>query len=346
MKKQVFAACTLAACAMAAQAQSNVTIYGVLDAYLGYTKADGKASMFTVDPGAYQADRVGFRGSEDLGGGLKASFTLENGFLADTGGLADSTRLFNRQAWIGLGSSIGEFRAGRQNTPAFNMLGQMDAFSGATFGSFLNNVSGYAPRYDNMVGWQSVDMGGARLQAHVSLGERAAPRSGLNTYILAAEYKSGPFWLGANTARQNSADTSVHNTSSFVGANYDYGNGKLYAGVFRGNNIGASMATNVAGRYYTAYSLSANYRLNGAITVGAGYGWAKDGTAAGNDAHQFSLIATQDLSKRTMLFSTYAHLANKNTGAFALGAAGPITKNTPAAGGDVDGLQVGVRHLF
>lgn len=329
-----------------AMAQSNVTIYGVLDTYMAYTNATGKGSVVSMDGGGYQANRIGFRGTEDLGGGLRANFQLENGFLSDTGGMADTTRLFNRQSWIGLGGGFGEVRAGRQNTPGFLMIARLDAFAGATFGSFLNNVSAYTPRYDNMLGYISPNMSGFKVQAYVGLGEQTAPRNGLNSYMLGGEYESGPLYLGISSSLQNSANDNQSIKSTFAGGAYDYGMGKVFLGYYRGNNLGAAAATNVAGVYYSAYSISANYRVTTQGTLGAGYGWAKDSSGANRDARQFSLIGTYDLSKRTMLYSTYAHLSNKNGATFSLSGAGPITKNVPTAGGTVNGVQVGIRHLF
>lgn len=333
-------------CAGSAMAQSSVTIYGVIDTYMGYTNATGKGSVVSMDSGGYQASRVGFRGTEDLGGGLRANFQLENGFASDTGGMADSTRLFNRQSWIGLGGGFGEVRLGRQNSPGFLMIARLDAFAGATYASLLNNVSAYTPRYDNVIGYISPSMRGVKLQAYYGMGEQVSPKNGLSTYMLAAEYESGPLYLGVSSSMQNSANDNQSIKSTFAGGAYDYGQGKVFLGYYRGNNLGASAAANTPGSYYSAYSLSANYRLTGQATVGAGYGWAKDSTGASRDARQFSLIGMYDLSKRTMLYATYAHLTNSNGAAFSLSAAAPITKNVPSAGGTVNGVQFGIRHLF
>lgn len=346
MKKALAAGAVGLLCAGSAWAQSNVTIYGVLDTYMGYTNATGKGSVASIDSGGYQASRVGFRGTEDLGGGLRANFQLENGFASDTGAMADSTRLFNRQSWVGLAGSVGEVRVGRQNSPGFLMIARLDAFAGATYASFLNNVSAYTPRYDNTVGYISPVMAGFKVQAYYGFGEQASPKNGLAVYALGLEYEKGPVYLGVSTSQQNSANDNIAIKSTFAGGAYDYGQGKVFLGYYRGNNLGAAAATNVAGAYYSAYSLSANYRLGAQTTLGAGYGWAKDSTGAGRNARQFSLIATYDLSKRTMLYSTYAHLANNNGATFSLSAAAPITKNVPTSGGTVNGIQLGIRHLF
>jgi predicted porin len=336
--------------AVHAQSQSNVTVYGVLDEYLGYTRAEGKPSNKSVDSGGFMASRLGFRGSEDLGGGLKANFLLEHGLAVDTGAQSDSTRFFNRAAWIGLSSSLGELRAGRQNTPQFFMLGSFDAFGGATYGSLLNNVTGYVPRFDNTIHYISPEWSGFKFQAGLSLGEKAGSSSDLNTYLFGAEYKSGRFYLGANHARQKSFDGSFTIDASFLGGNFDYGSGKIYVGFFSGDtpgsNAGNATTAPVKGRSTRAWSLSADYRFTPELSLGALVGASNDTTAANGDANQVSFIGKYSLSARTLIYGVGTRLSNKNAANFSLGAAGPITRNTPVAGGDADGLQVGVRHLF
>lgn len=336
-------------CTGSVLAQSGVSVYGVLDTYMAYTDAEGKESMTSLDSGGYQASRIGFRGVEELGGGLRASFQLEGGFGSDTGAMHDSGRLFNRQAWVGLGGGFGELRFGRQNSPQFLMIARLDPYGGATFASFLNNASAYTPRYDNVIGYISPAMDGFKLQAYYSLGETSGTSGtsrGLSATMLAGEYERGPLYLGISSSRQNSANDSVAIQSTFAGGSWDYGQGRLFFGAYRGNNLGASAAGNIAGAYYSAFSLAANYRVGGGFTLGAGYGWAKDDAAAERDARQVSLIGSYEFSRRTMLYATYAHLSNDAGASFSLSAAAPIAKNVPAPGGAVDGLQFGVRHLF
>lgn len=98
-----------------AYAQSSVTLYGIIDAGVNYISNDGGKSNYTMTTGVVQGNRFGFRGVEDLGGGWTASFVLENGFLAQTGTLAQGGRLFGRQAWVAIGSpSAGTLSFGRQ----------------------------------------------------------------------------------------------------------------------------------------------------------------------------------------------------------------------------------------
>ena len=110
-----------------AQSTSNVTLYGTVDQYLGYMHSSSGKSLWALNDGAILRSRIGLKGYEDLGGGYAATFTLENGFAGDTGGLADSTRLFDRQSWVGIKTpAAGEFRVGRQNSVPFFIGGAID----------------------------------------------------------------------------------------------------------------------------------------------------------------------------------------------------------------------------
>ena len=102
MKRHAIAFAVLGTCAGAAAAQSSVTLYGVIDQGINYTNNSGGNSLVEMASGHVQGSRFGLRGSEDLGGGTKAIFQLENGFSADTGRLGQGGRMFGRQAYVGL----------------------------------------------------------------------------------------------------------------------------------------------------------------------------------------------------------------------------------------------------
>jgi predicted porin len=111
----------------AATAQTGLTIYGIVDAAIAYDKGvSAEDKSWRLQSGQQSGSRLGFRGTEDLGGGLSAVFTLENGFNVDDGTLGQSTasvtRLFGRQAWVGLNGGFGSVRLGRQQTPLYNAL--------------------------------------------------------------------------------------------------------------------------------------------------------------------------------------------------------------------------------
>jgi predicted porin len=357
----------------------TLSIYGIFDIYAGYTDAGGKpgnGSIASLDAGGYSANRIGFLGSEEIGGGYKANLTLENGFMSDSGGLADgvsttnqTSRWFNRQCWVGFSGPAGEVRFGRQNTILQTQLGNTDPFNGATFASFFNNFSGYASRFDNILMYKSPVFNGVALQFQFAPGELPSTKTGLNLYVASIEYTNGGLYLLSNWQMQKSANTQVNVTSAFSAASYDFQKGKVYAGFYRGNNIGSSVGVvpggtavnvaggspnqasnynNVEGCWYDGYEVSAIFRLTGKFSLGGGYGWAKDlSSGKHNDVSEPSLIATYDVSKKLMFYSTWGVMQNKNNAQFFLSAGGPIeNKNTPAKGKDEGGFQIGARYLF
>lgn len=346
MKAALLAAGTLCLGTTAAYAQSSVTLYGIVDSYIGITHATGKGTVISIDSAGYQQSRLGMRIVEDIGAGYHVNAVLENGFSMSQGSAADPTRAFSRQAWVGLSGPFGEVRAGRQNSPQYIMLAQLDAFAGATYGSIINNSSNLGIRYDNSISYISPSAYGLKFQGLVSLGGQASPHTGNNVYVAMVDYARGPWYFGLNYAEQKSQDASFSVKSTFAVADYDYGHGRLYLSWYRGDNPGANPAANVRGIYTSIYSLSGDWRISPALVIGAGEGWIDESGAGVPQAWQASAIATWSLSKRTTLFSSVAYVSNTKGGVFSLGGAGPITRNVPVPGGNETGFQLGIRHMF
>ncbi len=160
MKKSRLAFAILPLACSAAFAQSSVTLYGVIDIGIAYQSINSSdspqfaGSRFGINNGVQSGPRFGLRGSEDMGNGVRATFTLENGFDAGNGSLNQSGRMFGRQAWAGLESNQwGYIRAGRQYNFATDFFTPIDPFQagfgqanmGAAFGS-MNTT-----RYSNML---------------------------------------------------------------------------------------------------------------------------------------------------------------------------------------------------
>ena len=115
MKKTLLALAVFGAFAGTTSAQSNVTIYGLVDMAIQHEN-DGANTRTALDSGEFAGSRIGFKGSEDLGGGLKVNFQLESGFGADDGKLNQGGRIFGRQAWVGMSGGFGSVNLGRQWT--------------------------------------------------------------------------------------------------------------------------------------------------------------------------------------------------------------------------------------
>ena len=176
MKRSVFALTVLGTIASAANAQTSVTLYGLIDAGLTYTNNQGGAHNFQATSGAVNGSRWGLRGAEDLGGGLKAIFTLENGFNIMNGKLGQGGREFGRQAFVGLSSdSAGALTLGRQYDSVVDYLGPL-ALTGTQYGGtqaahpFDNDNLDNSFRISNSVKYQSLNYGGFKFGDGVRKG--------------------------------------------------------------------------------------------------------------------------------------------------------------------------------
>ena len=161
--KKTMLALMLGALAGAAAAQSNVTVYGIVDMAL-VRESGGAATTTKLTSGVESGSRLGFKGSEDLGDGLSAIFLLENGFQADTGAMGQGGLLFGRQAYVGLQSkTAGTLTLGRQYTPQYLAVAAVDPFGSGTAGDTKNlmaSTGNSASRMDNAVKYTSPVVGG------------------------------------------------------------------------------------------------------------------------------------------------------------------------------------------
>jgi predicted porin len=175
MNKKIIAAAVLAACAGGASAQSAVTIYGIADAGL-LRESGGVANYTKIASGVASASRIGFRGTEDLGGGMSALFTLETGYKIDTGDVDSADTIFNRQALVGLKSGAGMVTIGRQYTPWHQALAQVgDPFGTGYAGTSKNQFpdSGTNVRTSNTVIYTMPVISGISADLSYSAGEQA-----------------------------------------------------------------------------------------------------------------------------------------------------------------------------
>ncbi len=358
------------AAAPGAYAQSSITLYGVLDNYIGYQSANvgGKSTALTVlGSNGLSTSRYGIRGTEDLGGGLKSSFDLEGGFDPSTGETQNQYRSFDRQAWVGLSDdTYGAFRLGRQETAMWFYSGNMDAFGAATYGSGLNNFAEWQARVDNDISYFTPKFANTQFEIHYALGGLADNTGGNGVFQVAGQTWQGPVYFAAAYLNAVNATQTNRVQQLMAGGYYNYGSGKVYAAFFRSNDVisattgnalespggkfdpSVGAVSNTPGNYHNTYSLSADYHINAALTVGAGYSYMQDDSSLHNNADEFSLITTYDLSKRTTIYAVASRLNNSNTAQFKMGDAATTTGTylTPGTGQDETGLQLGIRHSF
>lgn len=359
MNKKIIAAAVLAACAGGASAQSAVTIYGIADA--GLVRESGGTANFTkVSSGVASASRIGFRGTEDLGGGVSALFTLETGYKIDTGDVDTAGTIFNRQALVGLKSGAGMLTIGRQYTPWHQALAQVgDPFGTGYAGTSKNQFpdSGTNVRTSNTVMYTMPVVKGISADLAYSAGEQAGSNAAGRQFGGSIGYAAGPLNVRLAYNNKNSdvaATTGVVAVSRSIGsntllaANYDFGAVKAYVayGVDKGfNSAPLGNANNPFGGVKPTPSTDGNEILLGlSAPLGAGTLMASvmrkdDKTSFNQDASAWGVGYLYPLSKRTGLYTAYGAIKNKN------GAGYTVANNSESGTGD-RAFNLGVRHTF
>jgi predicted porin len=286
MKKHLIAAAVAAAFAVPAMAQ--VTVYG--KANMGINKASGAKAVLANGPDG-SSSRLGFRGTEDLGGGLSASFLFEHGLSPDTGA-ADAV-FWQRSAWVGLKGGFGEVRVGRQYTLGFlGIIGQMPSTASAVDariwgGAGGNGFAGTPARNNDQIQYHSPTVGGLQLRLSTQLtGD--APTGESNEVGLV--YAAGPISAAVNYHKVDSAG-SESNTSAF--AQYNFGPARVAVGYIDVGS-GANAGDGFWGRITAPV---------GAASLFAGFGKNND-----NDRDAFEVGAFYSLSKRTRAYAIYSSL--------------------------------------
>jgi GBP family porin len=326
-------AAAIAAVACGAWAQSSVTLYGIVDAAVERASTGAGVSATRLVSGQGSASRLGFRGVEDLGGGLRAIFNLEAAVNADngSGSAAGGGLMFNRQSWVGLGGTWGQVTLGRQFRPEARAVFGMDPFDAGSVASPPNTYANTVFRADNAVVYESPRMGGFVGRVMYAFGERAGGVSGaLNDVGASLQYYNGPLHLAYGYDSLRNATATDRRKWNSLGGSYDFGAAKLY-GAYRTRKEGVANID------------EANYWIGvgvpiGALTLQATAGQVNDKTALNRDAKGHSFGAEYRLSKRTDVYMRYAKLRNENGATFGLdnGVNGPSPSSVVA----------GVRHRF
>ncbi len=329
MKKSLLVLAVLSAFAGVASAQSAVTIYGTFDGgvrNLTNTNAAGQSKFTMGSSGTYNSNRLGFKGVEDLGNGMNAHFTLENGYNSGTGALSGD--LFGRSAFVGLGNSTGSIDFGRQYTVAFKTIAAYDPFAYKYTGIAYAIPATAGVRYSNDI-QATGNFGAITARAEYALGEVAGSTSTGSAKSVGASYANGPVALGAAyTNRDVAGQDNKHYT--FGGAFQAMPTLKVSAGYADEQQATTGVTLE------TKYSwVGASYAFTPALTATYAYYQIKvDGTAAQNAKKDLNLIgATYFLSKRTNFYAALD--VTKLDGAARIG-----TQT------DQTGFSVGINHAF
>lgn len=344
MKKSLIALAVLAASG-AAMAQSSVTLFGVVDTGVGYIKNSGGDDKYGLATNGAATSRLGFRGVEDLGGGLKAGFWLEGAVSPDDGG---SSMDFKRRSTISLMGNFGEVRMGREQVAGYVKVSGYDLFGQVGMGQFLGwsnglyGTSGDASgvRASNLLSYYTPNMGGFTAAVNYGFGETAGSNKD-NRYVGAyVAYDNGPISVTLAADQNNFFQgVSLDRSQVALGASYDLGMLKVSGLVQRVEFEPAAGG---------AKARSNNWSLGVAAPVGPGTIKAQyasyDEKNSSDDAQQLSVGYVYDLSKRTAVYTTASFLKNKNNAAASLGGGG--LSLAADAGKNQTGFQVGVRHAF
>ena len=335
MKKSLVALAVLVASG-AAMAQSSVTLYGIADIWLGTVKADQELanpnSVTKLDSGGISTSRWGLKGSEDLGGGLNAIFTLETSVGLDTGASAG----FSRLSYVGLEGGFGTVTFGKMWTATDDVMGVsnsgFDSKLSATNGVWVANAV-YSGNPGNTIKYASPSMGGFNFAASYGLDETANVSNDMVDFSVS--YAGGP--LAANFAYQIQKDGAGDDLKiTTLNGSYDLGMAKLLA----------SYAKTKSGNFDVKdYQIGVDVPVSAALTVSAGYARSNRNAVAAAD------IATENAADPDF-YDLGIYNGKKNTG-YGIAASYSLSKRTSVYGGisrasgeDAAGVDVSKRQLF
>ncbi|WP_233863972.1 porin [Paraburkholderia adhaesiva] len=284
MKKTLLVAALSGVFATAAHAQSSVTLYGLIDAGITYTNNQGGHSAWQMRSGVVNGSRWGLRGAEDLGGGLKAIFTLENGFNVANGTLGQSSRMFGRQAFVGLASDqYGAVTLGRQYDSVVDYLAPLSN-TGTQYGGtiaahpFDNDNLNNSVRFNNAVKYSSVDYAGFKFGAMYAFSN-STEFANNRAYSFGASYNYGPLKFAAGYLQLNNDTGAAFQGASASNPGTQTGEYTFNAGRQRtfGGGVNYTFGPATAGLVYTQTNLSGTNGGNisaaqSGVTGGVGFG--------------------------------------------------------------------------
>jgi len=347
MKKSLIALAVLAASG-AAMAQSSVSLFGIIDTGIGYVDnaAAGGDNKYGMYNSGNATSRLGFRGVEDLGGGLKAGFWLEGEIGADDG--TASGLNFRRRSTVGLEGNFGEVRLGRDLTAGYNKTSSYDLFGQTGIGQFSGWTNRWAAvagttgdetgiRSNNMISYYTPNFSGFKGGISYGFDEQTTGKAG--RYAGAnVSFDNGPISVALSYDRLNLVNGDRDSVT--LAGSYNFGVAKLI-GIAQQHDYSSSVVA--ADGKYNSYALGVSAPVGGAGEVKLQYA-RYDQKAIDATADQLSLGYVHNLSKRTAVYGTVAYLKNKDGSTMGLQAK---SLNTLANGNEKQaGVQVGVRHSF
>ena len=347
MKRTLLALVAAAGAAAASAQSSSVTLFGVADVSVAYISTKDKVgdskSVYGLANGGNSSSRLGFRGEEDLGGGLKAGFWLEGGINVDDGGTGFK---FDRRSTVSVMGNFGEVRLGRDKTPGYQNLETFHAFGDTGMGginghnlissSAAGTPEGSNPkRVSNSVSYLLPKLGGVYGQVTYGFGEQAGNNSLSSTVGLRVGYANGPLNVAGayGTVKGGEVGNTVNYKHFNLGASYNFGvaTPMVLIASERGNDKRVDL-----------YSIGVKAPL-GPGELRAAYTMYKDKKVSDADASRIAIGYGYRLSKRTELYAAFAHMTNDDNAKRKLGSS---LSHDPGVGKNVTGYEFGVRHNF
>lgn len=353
MKKTVLMLALTSAFAAGAHAQTNVTIYGIADAAVEWGKFNRGVNLTRLQSGDIQASRLGFRGTEDLGGGMKANFGMELGYGMDTGAGAVNGVLWNRGSSVGLEGGWGRVDLGKQYAPMFwTALGsEASTYEFANPSVMLNTEhtsvtgrSGIGGFYDNVLRFRTPVFGGVSSEISYSTGNErtgAQENDGVNMGFN-LHYANGPLWTGyafnRYTDRAATATRDTHQKTHLLGAKYNFGSYVVGGNIMRTTDMVAGANTGDA----KAWQLTTKVKVaTGDVNLGVGQ-LRQDNNRKATAMH---VGYVHFLSKTTQLYGYLSHVSNNANGNSGLANMNSTYKLVDA-GFNPTGVAVGLRKSF
>jgi predicted porin len=380
MKKQLTALALALVAAPTVFAQSTVTLYGVIDEGINYTNNTGGHNNFEMESGYAYGSRWGLKGAEDLGGGLKSIFTLENGFDLNTGRANQGGRMFGRQALVGISSNYGTVTMGRQYDSMVDYMAPTTAngsWAGYLFAHpYDNDNTDNSFRVSNSVKYASPNLAGFTFGGVYGFSNAAGQFANNRLMSVGASYVGGPFTIGVaymdidNVGGTSTGAVATNDSSFFAGhqrevgagINYKFGQatvGFAYDHVRLDNPTGNGYLTpgtfptgvTVGSLTFDNFELNAQYYITPTFFVGGMYTYTRgryDGSNGSSTPkwNQIGLMADYNLSRRTDIYvqGVYQKVSG-STGTFLDQAFITGTDNSSSTNKQVV-ARVALRHLF
>jgi len=383
MKRALFVlgAAGAATVPLGASAQSTVTLYGSIDEGIQYTSNVKGKHNIELESGQDSGDRWGLKGAEDLGGGLKAVFQIENGFNLNNGSLNNGGRIFGRQAYVGVQSTtFGTLTVGRQYDPLVDMLGPLTA-NGNWAGSLLSHVydndnTDNSIRVSNSVKFASNKYAGFSFEGMYAFSNQAGAFSNNRLYGLAAQYETGPLTLvgaylqvNGNATGNPGGAVSAADTDFSAARNQIYGAGvnfqvtqaaivgfiytHTYLRDVTGSEYFGNLTNPASALKFDNFEVNAKYQFTSNFYAGLMYTYTLSHfeSAAGNSRPHWGQIGAMvdyNLTKRTDIYMQVAwqHASHGDPVAAPLNQATLVGSDAPSSSPNQSAVLVSFRHLF